>query len=105
MERQYLGEIITSQNYKEILEKEGREGINFRNKHLKMYERGVDSFYHGKEEDENGDLRPRLNSVEQRMTLSFEDKEGNPQVRTFRSQAAVNGYLRKKSEEKFGKSK
>jgi hypothetical protein len=48
-ERKYLGVTITSQNYREILQKEGREGINFHNKHLKAYLKGWDSFQFGYE--------------------------------------------------------
>lgn len=46
MERQYLGITITAQNYKEILEKEGRDGINYHTKHLRAYLKGKTNFKH-----------------------------------------------------------
>jgi hypothetical protein len=45
--RQYLGITITSQNYREILDREGRDGINFHTKHLRAYLKGKKSFKSG----------------------------------------------------------
>lgn len=45
-DRRYLGVTITAQNYREILEKEGREGINFHTKHLRAYLKGKKTFNH-----------------------------------------------------------
>jgi len=45
--REYLGVTITSENYREILKKEGRFGINFHTKHLKSYLQGKRTFIHG----------------------------------------------------------
>lgn len=52
--RQYLGVTITAENYREILEKEGRSGINFHTKHLKAYLKGNDKFRHGFMRNEEG---------------------------------------------------
>lgn len=53
-DRTYLGTTITAQNYKEILEKEGRDGINFHTKHLRAYLKGKKTFTHGFNRDEDG---------------------------------------------------
>lgn len=44
--RRYLGTTITASNYREILEKEGRDGINFHTKHLRAYLKGKKTFRH-----------------------------------------------------------
>lgn len=49
MKREFTGVIITAENYKEILEKEGREGINFHNKHLRSYKKGYERFSFGRD--------------------------------------------------------
>lgn len=48
-ERKFNGILITSENYRQILNKEGRKGINFHTKHLKAYLRGDSHFYYGKD--------------------------------------------------------
>lgn len=53
-ERSYDGVTITQQNYKEILEKEGRDGVNFHTRHLEAYLKGQKFFTHGYEKDVNG---------------------------------------------------
>lgn len=55
--RQYLGVTITSENYRDILSKEGRYGINFHSKHLKAYLRGDSYFTYDFERDEEGNVR------------------------------------------------
>jgi hypothetical protein len=44
--RQYLGTTITASNYREILDREGRDGINFHTKHLRAYLKGKKQFRH-----------------------------------------------------------
>lgn len=61
--RKYEGVIITADNYREILEKEGREGIAFHNKHLKAYKRGRNYFQHGKDVDGYPLLHPVLSKI------------------------------------------
>lgn len=53
-ERKYLGVTITATNYREILEKEGRDGINFHTKHLRAYLKGKKTFTHKWQRDEKG---------------------------------------------------
>ena len=75
-EREYLGITITAKNYREILEKEGREGINFHTKHLKSYIKGLESFNYGFEKNEDGSTKldrfgiklPRSFRVQSRLT-------------------------------------
>lgn len=52
--KRYLGVTITADNYREILNKEGRYGINFHTKHLKAYLRGDTHFNYDYERDEEG---------------------------------------------------
>ena len=74
-ERSYLGVTITSKNYREILEKEGRDGINFHSKHLRAYLQGKTSFRHKFMRDEKGNVitdmygRPRYNEYRVQFTL------------------------------------
>lgn len=75
-DREYLGITITAQNYREVLKKEGRMGINFHNKHLRCYLRGDKKFTFGCERDENGTLIrdkwnlrvPKQFNVQQKLT-------------------------------------
>lgn len=66
-ERAYLGITITAQNYREILAKEGRDGINQHTKHLKAYLKGKKWYRHKWMRDEEGKIirdafnRPRWN--------------------------------------------
>ena len=53
-ERSYLGVTITAANYRHILEREERNGINFHTKHLRAYLKGKEVFTHGFQKDENG---------------------------------------------------
>lgn len=63
-EREYLGTTITAQNYKEIRDKkDGRQQINFHNKHLRAYLRGYDRFTFGVDND--GD--PIFHKVQQQI--------------------------------------
>lgn len=54
--RQYHGVTITQENYREILNKEGRNGINFHTKHLKAYLQGKKSFNHDFERSPEGEI-------------------------------------------------
>lgn len=47
--RSFKGVLITAKNYREIIENEGRQAINFHTKHLKCYLRGDRSFTFGKD--------------------------------------------------------
>ena len=75
-EREYLGVTITAKNYREILEKEGREGINFHTKHLRAYIKGMVTFTHGFKKNEDGSTKldrfgfkvPRTFRVQSRLT-------------------------------------
>lgn len=64
-DREFQGTLITGQNYKEILEKEGRDGVRFHAKHLLAYKRGQDSFAHGI--DKNG--FPIYHRVQQKLFI------------------------------------
>ncbi len=55
-ERRYLGITVTASNYREILEKEGRNGINFHTKHLRAYLKGKTTFTHRWQRDEKGNV-------------------------------------------------
>lgn len=55
-ERNFNGVIITSENYRTILDEKGREGINFHNKHLKSYLQGKTYFGFGYQKDTEGNL-------------------------------------------------
>lgn len=69
IERQYMGTTVTQANYREILEKEGREGINFHEKHLKAYLKGFKRFTFGWIRDEKGQrLEPKWHIVKQKIT-------------------------------------
>jgi len=84
--RKYLGVTITAQNYKEILEKEGRDGINFHTKHLKAYLAGKQTFRHKFKRDENGNVLrnawgfPIYNefTVQQQTILVRPDEQSTP---------------------------
>lgn len=47
----YTGVTITKENYREVLEKEGRSGINFHAKHLAAYLKGYTQFAFGRQWD------------------------------------------------------
>jgi hypothetical protein len=85
--REYLGVTITSKNYREILEKEGRDGINFHTKHLRAYLKGKTTFRHKflREtvivQDEKGQDR----EVQRVVTDSW----GNPKWNEHRVQSAI----------------
>jgi len=67
--REFLGLLVTSDNYREILEKEGRDGRNFHNKHLRAYKQGKTHFVHGVRVNENGEkLGPMIHDVKQKLT-------------------------------------
>lgn len=69
-DRQYLGVTITKENYKEIFEKEGRDGINFHTKHLRAYLKGKSYFTHGQEIDSQGDIvGPKIHKVLAKINL------------------------------------
>lgn len=52
--REYTGVTITAANYREILEKEGRAGINLHTKHLQAYLKGKKDFQYGYMRSEDG---------------------------------------------------
>lgn len=69
-DREFLGTLITKENYNEILEKEGRDGRNFHNKHLRAYKQGKTHFVHGIRVNEKGEyLGPMIHPVQQKLTL------------------------------------
>ncbi len=68
--REFLGTVITSENYREILDKEGRDGRNFHTKHLRAYKQGKTHFIHGIRVNEKGDkLGPMIHEVKQKINL------------------------------------
>lgn len=67
-DREFLGTLITKENYREILEKEGRDGRNFHTKHLKAYKQGKTFFTHGVRVNEKGEhLGPMIHEVKQKI--------------------------------------
>ena len=67
--REYLGVLITTQNYSDILKREGRDQINFHNKHLRAYKKGKTHFVHGIRIDEKGEkLGPAIHPVQAKLT-------------------------------------
>lgn len=67
--REFLGTLVTAKNYNEIMTKEGRDGINFHNKHLRAYKQGKTYFTHGIRVNEDGDkLGPMIHQVQQKLT-------------------------------------
>ncbi len=54
-DRQFLGTVVSQENYREILEKEGRDGLNYHNKHLRAYKQGKTQFSHGIRVNEKGE--------------------------------------------------
>jgi hypothetical protein len=66
--REYLGVTITRENYKDILKKEGRKGINFHAKHLRAYLKGWQSFSYGRQWNSFwAKWEPVFHPVKQRM--------------------------------------
>ena len=66
--RVYLGTIVTGANFKEIVEKEGRDAINFHNKHLRAYIKGKSHFTHGRLHNEKGeDIGPAIHAVKEKL--------------------------------------
>lgn len=53
--REYLGIVVSQESYREILDKEGRDGINFHNKHLRAYLQGKEHFSHGIRVNDKGE--------------------------------------------------
>lgn len=47
--RSYGGVIVSSHNYQEVLKAEGKDKVDFHNKHLKAYIKGRRTFKHGKD--------------------------------------------------------
>lgn len=65
--REFLGTLVTAKNYRDILEKEGRDGLRFHAKHLKAYKRGDSHFAHGWHLNENGEkVRQKFHPVLQK---------------------------------------
>lgn len=83
VERRYLGTTVTAQNYRDILNKEGRDGINFHTKHLKAYLQGKTTFRHKFMRDEEGNIvtdawgNPRYNEyrVQQQTIVVGSDEQ------------------------------
>lgn len=63
MAREFQGVIITKENYRAILNSEGRQSINYHNKHLKAYLNGHDRFSHGKYVDGTTKWFPVLQKI------------------------------------------
>lgn len=67
--REFLGTLITSENYSQILLEKGRDEINFHNKHLRAYKRGKEMFTHGIRINEQGDkLGPMFHKVQEKVS-------------------------------------
>ena len=67
--REFLGTLITAENYNQILEKEGRHGINFHNKHFRAYKQGKVMFTHGMRITEKGEkMGPMYHELKQKLT-------------------------------------
>jgi len=64
--REYGGVLVSSKNYQAILDSEGKDSVDFHNKHLKAYIKGKLIFKHGKNED--GD--PVFHRVEQKVSIN-----------------------------------
>lgn len=67
--REYLGVTITQANYKEVLDVEGRDGINFSTKHLRAYLKGKKTFVHGYRTDKDGRRYPLSHIVQEKINL------------------------------------
>ena len=68
-DRKYLGVTITAENYRDILTKEGRDGINFHTKHLRAYLKGKAFFTHGFNIDKDGNrTTPKVHRVRASLT-------------------------------------
>ncbi len=83
-ERKYLGVTITAENYREILEKEGRDGINFHTKHLRAYLKGSKTFRHKWMRKPEIVENERGEPVEELRVVT--DPFGNPRYNEFRVQ-------------------
>lgn len=69
-DREFLGIIITPDNYAEILKRGGRDEINFHNKHLRAYKQGKVTFTHGVRVNEEGEkLGPMFHQVQVKLNL------------------------------------
>lgn len=73
--RNYLGVTITGDNYREILSKEGRKGINFHTRHLEAYLSGNEQFPFGRKwNDFWMKWEPIFHKVKQKLTqINAED--------------------------------
>lgn len=58
--KRFNGVLVTSENYRQLLEEGGRDLINFHNKHLRAYLRDEQWFRHGIEEDGQPKMHPVL---------------------------------------------
>lgn len=68
--REYLGVVVTNQNYSEILKRGGRDEVNFHNKHLRSYKQGKAIFVHGIRVDKEGrKLGPMFHQVQVKLNL------------------------------------
>lgn len=66
IERKYKGVTITQANYRDVLQKEGRDGINFHTRHLEAYLKGQEFFRHGYRKDKDGNtISPHWHLVKQ----------------------------------------
>lgn len=58
--KKFNGVLVTSLNYKQLLEEGGRDLINYHNKHLKAYLKDENWFQHGRNEDGSPKYHPVL---------------------------------------------
>lgn len=58
--KKFNGVLVTSLNYKQLLEEGGRNLINFHNKHLRAYLRDEQWFRHGVDEEGQPKMHPVL---------------------------------------------
>jgi len=82
--RRYLGVTITAENYREILEADGRDGINFHAKHLRAYLQGKTTFRHKFMREKSLVENEKGEQVEQERIVR--DAWGNPRYNEFRVQ-------------------
>lgn len=68
--REFLGTLITADNYNTILKKEGKSGVVYHNKHLKAYTRGDKTFTHGYEVNSSGKIvGKKTHKVQEKINL------------------------------------